>query len=99
MAPVTGHSAKPESFLEMLEQYFPTLPKIELNRRGPPRQGWNAFGNEVVSVADNGDDDAQASADARKAAYAAIDEAGMTADPLKKGIPVFLQTQNRDTSK
>jgi N6-adenosine-specific RNA methylase IME4 len=28
------HSAKPEIFLEMIEQYFPTLPKIELNRRG-----------------------------------------------------------------
>lgn len=42
------HSAKPECFLEMIEQYFPTLPKIELNRRGPARAGWAAWGNEVV---------------------------------------------------
>jgi N6-adenosine-specific RNA methylase IME4 len=27
------HSAKPEQFLELIEQYFPNLPKIELNRR------------------------------------------------------------------
>jgi N6-adenosine-specific RNA methylase IME4 len=31
----------------MIEQYFPTLPKIELNRRGPPRPGWDAWGNEA----------------------------------------------------
>jgi N6-adenosine-specific RNA methylase IME4 len=45
-APVTRHSAKPERFLEMIEQYFPTLPKIELNRRGLRRQGWDGWGNE-----------------------------------------------------
>ena len=48
MAPVGEHSAKPECFLEMLEQYFPTVPKIELNRRGAPRPGWSAWGNEVA---------------------------------------------------
>jgi N6-adenosine-specific RNA methylase IME4 len=41
------HSAKPECFLEMIEQYFPTLPKIELNRRGPARPGWDAWGLEA----------------------------------------------------
>jgi N6-adenosine-specific RNA methylase IME4 len=46
-APVTQHSAKPECFLEMIEQHFPTLPKIELNRRGLPREGWDAWGNEA----------------------------------------------------
>jgi N6-adenosine-specific RNA methylase IME4 len=46
------HSAKPECFLEMIEQYFPTLPKIELNRRGPPRPGWDAWGNEVQEAAE-----------------------------------------------
>jgi N6-adenosine-specific RNA methylase IME4 len=45
------HSAKPEQFLELIESYFPTLPKIELNRRGPPRPGWEAWGNEAVSEA------------------------------------------------
>jgi N6-adenosine-specific RNA methylase IME4 len=46
-APVGAHSAKPEVVLEMIEEYFPTLPKIELNRRGPARPGWDAWGNEV----------------------------------------------------
>jgi N6-adenosine-specific RNA methylase IME4 len=41
------HSAKPERFLEMIDEYFPTLPKIELNRRGSPRPGWYAWGNEA----------------------------------------------------
>ena len=42
------HSAKPELFLEMIDAYYPTLPKIELNRRGRPRPGWDAWGNEVT---------------------------------------------------
>jgi N6-adenosine-specific RNA methylase IME4 len=42
------HSAKPEQFLELIEQYFPNLPKIELNRRGPARPGWDAWGNEAA---------------------------------------------------
>jgi N6-adenosine-specific RNA methylase IME4 len=46
-APRGRHSAKPDIFLEMIEAYYPTVPKIELNRRGPPRLGWDAWGNEV----------------------------------------------------
>jgi N6-adenosine-specific RNA methylase IME4 len=46
-APVGEHSAKPEIFLTMIEAYYPTLPKIELNRRGPARPGWDAWGNEA----------------------------------------------------
>lgn len=49
VAPVGEHSAKPECFLEMIEVYFPTLPKIELNRRGHARPGWDAWGNESDS--------------------------------------------------
>jgi N6-adenosine-specific RNA methylase IME4 len=48
IAPATEHSAKPEIFLEIIERYFPHLPKIELNRRGPPRPGWAAWGNEAT---------------------------------------------------
>lgn len=47
VAPKGKHSAKPEIFLEMIEQYFPTMPKIELNRRGKARPGWTAWGNEA----------------------------------------------------
>jgi N6-adenosine-specific RNA methylase IME4 len=44
MAPKTKHSAKPEWFLEMTEQYFPHLSKVELNRRGLARPGWAVWG-------------------------------------------------------
>jgi N6-adenosine-specific RNA methylase IME4 len=50
-APRGIHSAKPECFLAMIEQYFPNVPKIELNRRGPPRDGWHAWGNEAETAA------------------------------------------------
>ena len=45
-APVGEHSEKPEVFLQMVEEYFPNLPKIELNRRGAARPGWDAWGLE-----------------------------------------------------
>jgi N6-adenosine-specific RNA methylase IME4 len=51
LAPRGEHSAKPEAFLKMIEQYFPTLPKIELNRRGPARPGWDSWGNETEDAA------------------------------------------------
>jgi N6-adenosine-specific RNA methylase IME4 len=40
-ARVGKHSAKPERFYELIEHYFPTLPKIELNARNA-RPGWDA---------------------------------------------------------
>jgi N6-adenosine-specific RNA methylase IME4 len=46
-APKGKHSAKPKAVMEMLEQYFPNLPKIELNCRGKPRPGWDGWGAEV----------------------------------------------------
>lgn len=46
-APVGEHSAKPERSLEIVEAYYPNVPKIELNRRGPARPGWSAWGNEA----------------------------------------------------
>jgi N6-adenosine-specific RNA methylase IME4 len=52
IAPRGELSAKPECFLEMLEHYFPTLPKIELNRRGQARPGWDAWGNETPPAED-----------------------------------------------
>jgi N6-adenosine-specific RNA methylase IME4 len=46
-APVGRHSEKPEKFITLIETLFPNLPKIELNRRGPQRPGWDAWGNEA----------------------------------------------------
>jgi N6-adenosine-specific RNA methylase IME4 len=51
LAPQSEHSAKPEIFLEIVERYFPRLAKIELNRRGPLRPGWSAWGNEAEAEA------------------------------------------------
>jgi N6-adenosine-specific RNA methylase IME4 len=42
-APVRAHSEKPDALLEMIESYFPNLPKIELHRRGPAREDWDAW--------------------------------------------------------
>jgi N6-adenosine-specific RNA methylase IME4 len=50
-AMVTEHSSKPEIFLRMIEEYYPSLPKIELNRRGPARAGWTPWGNEADAAA------------------------------------------------
>ena len=46
------HSRKPEKSYEMIEAYFPNVPKIELNCRGKPRPGWDAWGNEVQQAAE-----------------------------------------------
>ncbi|MCX5570603.1 MULTISPECIES: MT-A70 family methyltransferase [Kaistia] len=45
-APVGEHSAKPEIFAEMIEAYYPNLPKIELNARRA-RPGWDVWGLEA----------------------------------------------------
>jgi N6-adenosine-specific RNA methylase IME4 len=44
------HSAKPEVVLRMIEQYFPSVPKIELNAR-KRRAGWDAWGLEARTEA------------------------------------------------
>lgn len=49
-SPRLSHSQKPEWFLEMIESWYPTMPKIELNRRGPPRAGWDAWGNQAEAA-------------------------------------------------
>jgi N6-adenosine-specific RNA methylase IME4 len=45
--PREAHSQKPELFLTMIEFYYPTVPKIELNRRGRARPGWDTWGDEA----------------------------------------------------
>jgi N6-adenosine-specific RNA methylase IME4 len=51
-APRREHSRKPDAVFELIESYFPNLPKIELNRRGSPRPGWAAWGNETTDADD-----------------------------------------------
>lgn len=46
IAPVGRHSAKPDRFYELIESYFPSIPKIELNARAR-RPGWEVWGAEA----------------------------------------------------
>jgi N6-adenosine-specific RNA methylase IME4 len=45
-AEVRGHSVKPDWQYELIEAYFPNLPKIELNARRA-RPGWSRWGAEA----------------------------------------------------
>jgi N6-adenosine-specific RNA methylase IME4 len=45
-APRGEHSAKPVIFYELIERFYPTLPRIELFSRAP-RDGWAAWGNQA----------------------------------------------------
>ena len=38
---------EPAIFAEIIEDYFPNVPKIELNRSGKARPGWDAWGAEA----------------------------------------------------
>ena len=66
--PGRRHSEKPEVFLDWIDQLWPTATKIELNRRGPLRTGWDAWGAEAELpaeddlVADNDDPPAMVTA-------------------------------------
>ncbi len=45
-APARRHSQKPEASFALIEDYFPTLPRIELNAR-TARPGWDCWGLEA----------------------------------------------------
>jgi hypothetical protein len=42
-------SEKPDVFTEMIEAYFPNVPKLEMFARRA-RSGWDVWGNEVVAL-------------------------------------------------
>jgi N6-adenosine-specific RNA methylase IME4 len=46
-APVGRHSEKPTIFYEIIEGYYPTLPRIELFARGKARPNWDVWGAEA----------------------------------------------------
>ena len=56
-APVGRHSEKPAIFYELIEAYYPTLPKIELNAR-KRRPGWDTWGAETPVLATVSDEQA-----------------------------------------
>lgn len=52
-APTSTHSTKPDRVYELIEAYYPTVPKLELFARRT-RPGWNSWGNEVGEELGNG---------------------------------------------
>lgn len=48
--PRSEHSVKPVDFYEIIEKFYPTLPKIELFCRSP-REGWAVWGNQSSEAA------------------------------------------------
>ncbi len=42
------HSAKPEEFRALIDQLYPTGPRVELFRRGDAPAGWTTWGNEAT---------------------------------------------------
>ena len=44
------HSAKPDAFYELIEGFYPSLPRIELFSRRQ-RESWAAWGNQAVAAA------------------------------------------------
>jgi N6-adenosine-specific RNA methylase IME4 len=44
------HSEKPEAFYQLIERWYPTLPKVELFAR-EPRDGWISWGNQLAVAA------------------------------------------------
>jgi N6-adenosine-specific RNA methylase IME4 len=49
IAPRGEHSEKPDVVYQMIETYFPSLPKLELNARRA-RKGWIGWGNEAPAT-------------------------------------------------
>ena len=93
---VTKHSAKPERFYELIEAYFPNLPKIELNARNT-RKGWDAWGNEAapqLAVTDDASSNRSASLEPNLPPHdpvtgeILVDESNLDIPPfLKRGDP------------
>jgi N6-adenosine-specific RNA methylase IME4 len=44
------HSEKPVAFYELIERWYPTLPKLELFQR-EARDGWTGWGNQLADAA------------------------------------------------
>jgi hypothetical protein len=93
-ASVGRRSEKPSVFCEMIEVYFPTLPKIELHARGVvPRLGWDVWGLEAPASAEVRH--AESAADDRD--EAAIDYA--VSEAIRRTSDVQSGTSDRATSR
>ena len=49
-APRTGHSRKPDAFYKLLDEVYPTMPRIDLYARSR-HPGWEAWGDQVDQTA------------------------------------------------
>lgn len=82
-APVGAHSAKPEIFYEIIEAYFPSLPKIELNAR-QARSGWVRWGYEAPNESAPSSDKPQEGQEAPKGIPDSEVRAEDSASPLHR---------------
>jgi N6-adenosine-specific RNA methylase IME4 len=48
VAPRRAHSQKPDAVYELVERYYPNLPKLEMFCRGEGREGWSVWGAEAI---------------------------------------------------
>jgi N6-adenosine-specific RNA methylase IME4 len=83
-----GHSVKPDWQYELIEAYFPNVPKIELNARRA-RDGWDRWGNEAPPT-----DAAGAEVEHDPTTGEAVDEA----KPDDLSIPPFLKREPAEAS-
>lgn len=93
-APVAGHSAKPEKFYELIEAYFPTLPKIELNAR-VARDGWVRWGYEAPPEAEGAKVDFSEVADLREVYETEIQNLGDRKGKLTQALAEPLLRKGR----
>lgn len=102
LAPKSEHSAKPICFYEMLEEYFPTMVKVELNAR-TARPGWVQWGNQAPADAADKPIDCNPATGEMRMMESAISE--LTVLGLKQsrepdedhpGIPDFLKREQRE---
>jgi N6-adenosine-specific RNA methylase IME4 len=73
-SPKGVHSEKPDWAYELIEAYFPNLPKIELNARRR-RDGWDAWGFEAPDDANSSDVAVLDAADPQRSGSAPSDDA------------------------
>lgn len=95
-ADVGDHSEKPDIFRQMIEQYYPNLPKIELNARRTAK-GWDLWGYEAP------EDDATESAapvlDTAKPLYAALIAAALPKFTRETAAPIMRERYGSEGAK
>jgi ParB/RepB/Spo0J family partition protein len=94
------HSAKPDFVAAEIERFWPTIPKIELFRRGAPRPGWTAWGLDAAPAVAGADEPTVTLAAENTGVTTLEDEAAIGRDTAADDldIPVFLKRGSTDAA-